>query len=181
MHTWRAAHIWGWHNAPGRIAVMHVLARPTHSTSMSTSANINSRHRADQGSSDGMRWICSVRLLFTFQFRGTRRQAAFVHWLETCPLPSRRRGAKAKEVEAHKALGMQRLRWQLVNSGGDGTNSDSSASDREDSSEEGRHRPAARSGDHLCCVIDADDFDRPVFIQADPTAEGHFYWNHHVR
>ena len=96
-----------------------------------------------------MRWLCSVRLLFSFQFQGSQRRCAFVHWLETCPLPSRRSGAKAKEVEAHKALGMQRLRWKLVDTGGVGTDSESSDSDGDDSSGESRHCPAARRGDHL--------------------------------
>ena len=130
---------------------------------------------------DGMRYVCSVRLLFTFRFQGAERRAAFVYWLETCPLPSRRSKAKAIEVEAHHALNMRRLRWRLVDSGRAGTDSESSGSDEEDSSRERERRPAARRGDHFCSVIDAAKFDRPLFIQADPTAEGHFYWNHHVR
>ena len=75
---------------------------------------------------------------------------------------------------------MLRLRWHLVNVKAFGTDSnsgggDDSGSDGEDSSRKGGRRPAARSGDQLSCVIDANGFERPVFLQADPTAEGHFY------
>ena len=74
---------------------------------------------------------------------------------KSAALPAGDRGAIAKDIALHKALGMQRLRWEQRLLGG---------------------RMEQRVN-----VIDIDSMLRPVFLQHNPTADGHFYYTHYVR
>lgn len=54
-------------------------------------------------------WFCQLRLLFTFDFGGVVRRAAFVQWLVTAPSPG---APQSRAAAAHRASRMQRLQWE---------------------------------------------------------------------
>ena len=106
-------------------------------------------------------------LIFTFCLEGEAgrpRKALFVRWFKPASIQPPREFLAAVE-----ATRLPRLQWEMVPAPrGVGS----------------KRRPAARGRREAvprCDVIPAGKVIEPVYLQVDPSQEGCFFFNHHVR